>query len=105
VIVMTKRIPRALLYHDRPYDGTLKIVMSPFSDIPPRREPGRPPGPSLKSLDKAKRAAAYVLEQRAKRPNAKETTLIAEATGKLGEFHVSPPRVREALKALRNKEK
>lgn len=97
---MSKRPP---IRYERP-DGALKIVM-PFGKIPPRREPGRPPGPSPKSLAEAKKAAACVLRQQAKRPNARETTLINEAVGKLGEFHVSPRRVREALKALRNKEK
>ncbi|HEY8124628.1 MAG TPA: hypothetical protein VIF88_04310 [Methylocystis sp.] len=96
---MSKRPP--LRWKDERHDGTFKIV-APFGEITPRREPGRPPGPSPKSLDKAERAAAYVLEQQAKRPNARATPLIDHAAA---DFHVSPPRVREALKALRNKEK
>jgi hypothetical protein len=85
-------------------DGPHMVITEAWSD-PSYRGPGRPPGPSPRSRANAEAAAASVLSQQAKRPNAKETTLIAEAVGKHGEFHVSPPRVREALKALRNKEK
>jgi hypothetical protein len=97
VIVMTKRKPRPPIRYERPYDGTLKIVTSPFS-ISPRRGPGRPPGPSPRSLANAEDAADYALRQQAKRPHVKESPLVDEAAAK---FHVSPPRVRKALKALK----
>jgi hypothetical protein len=96
---MSKPRPTAFI----PWKGESPVVITEVWRDPSYRGPGRPPGPSPKSLAEAKKAAAYVLEQQAKRPNAKETTLINEAVGKLGEFQVSPGRVREALKALKNK--
>jgi hypothetical protein len=91
-----------------PWDAGEPMVITEVLRDPSYRGVGRPHGRSPKSLAEAKKAAAFVLQQQAKRPNAKETTLIAEAVGKHGEFHASPSHVSEelkALKALRNKEK
>jgi hypothetical protein len=62
---------------------------------PSRRPPGRPPNTQAFA-----KAIAYVLDQQAKRPNAKVTPLSIEAAQK---FKVSPQRVREAVKNMDKK--
>jgi hypothetical protein len=107
VIVMRERKPpRPPIFKPRYGAEESPMIVTWVSPRDPSRKgPGRPAGPSPRSLANAERAADYVLRQQAKRPSAKETTLIDEAVGKLGEFHVSPGRVRAALKAMKNKEK
>jgi hypothetical protein len=98
--------PRATAFI--PWKGEPPMIITEAWRDPSYRGQGRPRGRSLKSLAEAKAAAAFVLEQQAKRPHVKETTLIAEAVGKHGSFKASPAHVSEelkALKALRNKEK
>jgi hypothetical protein len=71
-------------------DGPPMVVTWTSPRDPSRRGPGRPP--NSKALADA---VDYVLRQQANRPNAKLTPLAQEAAD---EFHVSPGRVREAVK-------
>lgn len=93
--------PRPTGFIPWPADEPPLVITGAWRD-PSYRPPGRPTGPSPKSLAKAERAAASVMAQKAKQPNTKETPLSDYAAA---EFHVSPRLVRAALKALKNKEK
>jgi hypothetical protein len=92
---MSKRKPRPSLYLERPdVDvGSLKVVMTPFSKIPPRRGQGRPVDADAPA--RAEAAADTVLRLKAKNPRAAWGDLVISAAAK---HHVGKERVWPALR-------
>jgi hypothetical protein len=91
---MSKRKPRRSAFI--PFEeGTHTVIVWESPRDPSRKPPGRPPNTQAFA-----NAIAYVLDQQAKRPNAKLTPLAQQAAD---EFHVSAQRVREAVKNMGKK--